>query len=73
MKNNKGIIVKYKNSEGRWQKAKVLYADQKPEFSNFQRVFVRLIDDDFEDKIIDGKKVIGVKHEAELKLIGFID
>jgi hypothetical protein len=72
-----GMIVEWENAEGEnpegKQKGIAYRSDQRPEFSNFKKVFIRLVNDDFTQKTKDGKKLIGLKHESQLKIIGYID
>lgn len=67
-----GMIVEYETPEGK-QKGIAYRVDQKPEFSNYKKVFLREVNDDFTPKMKDGKKVVSLKHESQLKIIGYID
>ena len=72
MRENSGRLVKYHTEDG-WQKGKVLYGDQVPAYSRHDKVFIRLINDDYSDKLDEnGKKVITLKHQSEVTTIGLL-
>ena len=71
---NKGLIVSYIDKGGKLQFALALYIDQKPQFANFGKVFLRLLDEEFNPmKSGEGKNLIAVKHKKELTQVGFQD
>lgn len=43
---SKGVIFKYIDRNGDVVKAVALHSDQKPEFSNYRKVFLRILNDD---------------------------
>ena len=69
-----GKLYQYTTKQGFVQNAKAFYAEQTPAFKNHNKVFLRLVNEDFSDKL-DGqdRKIIGVKHISEVTLIGFFD
>ena len=67
------MLVEYQNKKGVTQKAKLIYSEQTEVLQNYKKAYLRLLNDDFTDKIVDGKKVVGCKHVSELKTIGYID
>jgi len=74
MSKKSGIYVEYTTKKGTTQKGIVVYKDQKPEFSNYLKVFIRLCDEKFKPiKNEAGKALISIKHQTEVKVIGFID
>lgn len=71
---NKGVIFKYTDRNGNVVKAVALHSDQKPEFSNYRKVFLRILnDDDTFKKTEEGKDIIAVKNGSDLIQIGFWD
>lgn len=71
---NKGIIFEYKKRDGTTQNALALYSDQRPEFSKYGKVFLRLLDEEFNQKKDGaGKNLVGLKHKDDLKHLGFQD
>jgi hypothetical protein len=72
-KQGKGII--YDLGNGKYGLA--LYNDQKPAFTNYSKVFMKVYKDaqctipDIHP--VSGKKFVSVKHVSELKQIGFSD
>lgn len=68
----KGIVFEYETPDGT-QKAIAYHDEQKPEFANYKKVFLRLINDDFTSKMENGKRLISLKSETLLKIIGYID
>jgi hypothetical protein len=73
MKNN-GYIVEYTDKAGKVQKAKSLFTDQKPNFSDWNKCFLRLLNNDFTEQTDEnGKKLIAIKHISEVKIVGYIN
>jgi len=68
-----GIFVQYQNKDGDTQKAMAHYEDQKQEYAQVDKVYLRLINEDFSPKMNDGKKVIALKQRTDLKVIGYFD
>lgn len=71
---SKGVIFKYKDKNGEVVKAVALNEEQNSRFSDYGKVFLRILDDDYNfKKTEDGKKLIAVKNGNELIQIGFWD
>lgn len=71
---SKGVIFKYIDRNGDVVKAVALHSDQKPEFSNYRKVFLRILnDDDTFKKTKEGKNIIAVKNGSDLIQVGFLD
>lgn len=71
---SKGVIFKYTDRNGNVVKAVALYSDQKSEFSNYRKVFLRILnDDDTFKKTKEGKNIIAVKNGSDLIQVGFLD
>lgn len=71
---SKGVIFKYVNKAGETIKAVALNEDQSPAYSDFRKVFLRILNDDFTFKTTDeGKRIVAVKNGDELVPIGFWD
>jgi hypothetical protein len=72
-KQGRGII--YDLGKGKYGLA--LYTEQKPAFTNYSRVFMRVFKDpectipDIDP--VSGKKYVNLKHISQLKQIGFTD
>ena len=66
---SKGVIFKYIDRNGDVVKAVALHSDQKPEFSNYRKVFLRILNDDDTFK----KNIIAVKNGSDLIQVGFWD
>ncbi len=74
MSKQRGYYVEWTAADGHRQKGQVNYDEQKPEFKNFKKLFVRLVNDDFTPRLGDGgKKEIGVKNFTDCKIIGYFD
>ena len=71
---SKGVIFKYKDKDGVTVKAVALNDEQHSQFSAYGKVFLRVLDDDYNfKKTEDGKWIIAVKNGNELIQIGFWD
>lgn len=71
---SKGIIFKYKDKNGEIVKAVALNDEQNPTFLDYGKVFLRILDDDYNfKKTEEGKGIIAVKNGNELIQIGFWD
>jgi hypothetical protein len=74
MSRRPGYYVQYKDKAGNIQKAIAYKDEQSPEFVKVKKVFIRLIDDRFQFKTDEkGKKIVALKAETDLKIIGFTD
>lgn len=67
-----GIVFEYETPVGK-QKGIAYHDEQKPEYSDHDKVFLRLINDDFSSKHSNGKQIISLRNRTELKIIGYID
>lgn len=71
---SKGIIYKYVDKDGQTVRAVALNNEQHSQFSDYGKVFLRILDDDYDfKKTEDGKRIIAVKNYSDLKRIGFWD
>ena len=70
---NPATIVTYITKSGAEQKGLVYTSDQRAEYSTYGKVFIRLVNDDFSEKMEGKKKVIAIKNFCDLKVIGFQD
>lgn len=69
---SKGVIFKYKDKNGEVVKAVALNDEQHSQFYNHGKIFLRILDDDYNfKKTEDGKRIIAVKNGNELIQIGF--
>lgn len=69
---SKGAIFKYMDKNGVTVKAVALNDEQDSQFSDYGKVFLRLLDDDYSfKKTREGKGIIAVKNGDELIQIGF--
>lgn len=69
---SKGVIFKYMDKNGVTVKAVALNDEQDSQFSDYGKVFLRLLDDDYSfKKTREGKGIIAVKNGNELIQIGF--
>ena len=69
---SKGIIFKYMNEKWETVKAVAVNDEQKPCYSNYGKVFLRVVDDDYNfKKTEEGKGIIAVKNVSDLTQIGF--
>ena len=69
---SKGVIFKYMDKNGATVKAVALNDEQDSQFSDYGKVFLRLLDDDYSfKKTREGKGIIAVKNGDELIQIGF--
>lgn len=69
---SKGVIFKYVDKNGVMVKAVALSDEQHSHFSNYGKVFLRILDDDYNfKKMEDGKGIVAVKNGDELIQIGF--
>ena len=69
---SKGVIFKYMDKNGVTVKAVALNDEQDSQFSDYGKVFLRLLDDDYSfKKTREGKGSIAVKNGDELIQIGF--
>lgn len=73
---NPGKVISYINKEGEQQKSIAFDEDQRPSFYEFNRIFVKLINDDFSPKLDEnGKRLCALinTNETNYKVIGFVD
>lgn len=71
---SKGIIFEYVDKNGIMVKAVALHDEQKPCYSNYRKVFLRILNDDYTfKKTEEGKGTIAVKNSNELTQTGFLD
>ena len=71
---SKGIIFKYKDKNGAIVKAVALNDEQHSNFSNYGKVFLRILNDDYTfKKTEEGKGIIALKNGNELIQTGFWD
>lgn len=69
---SKGVIFKYMDKNGVTVKAVALNDEQDSQFSDYGKMFLRLLDDDYSfKKTREGKGIIAVKNGDELIQIGF--
>ena len=69
---SKSVIFKYMDKNGVTVKAVALNDEQDSQFSDYGKVFLRLLDDDYSfKKTREGKGIIAVKNGDELIPIGF--
>lgn len=69
---SKSVIFKYMDKNGVTVKAVALNDEQDSQFSDYGKVFLRLLDDDYSfKKTREGKGIIAVKNGDELIQIGF--
>ena len=69
---SKGVTFKYMDKNGVTVKAVALNDEQDSQFSDYGKVFLRLLDDDYSfKKTREGKGIIAVKNGDELIQIGF--
>lgn len=69
---SKGVIFKYMDKNGVTVKSVALNDEQDSQFSDYGKVFLRLLDDDYSfKKTREGKGIIAVKNGDELIQIGF--
>ena len=69
---SKGVIFKYMDKNRVTVKAVALNDEQDSQFSDYGKVFLRLLDDDYSfKKTREGKGIIAVKNGDELIQIGF--
>jgi hypothetical protein len=68
---SKGIIYKYTDNEGETVKAVALNDEQSFHFSDYRKVFLRILNDDYDfKKTSEGKNIIAVKNHSDLTRIG---
>lgn len=71
---SKEVIFKYKSKDGEVVKAVALNDEQHSQFSDYGKVFLRILNDDYTfKKTEEGKGIIAVKNGNELIQIGFWD
>ena len=71
---SKGVIYRYVDKNGVTVKAVALNNEQHSQFSDYGKVFLRILNDDYTfKKTEEGKGVIAVKNGDELIQIGFWD
>ena len=71
---SKGIIFQYENKNGEIVKAVALNDEQHSEFSDYGKIFLRILNDDYTfKKTEEGKGIIALKNSNELIQIGFWD
>jgi hypothetical protein len=74
MKKNSGFIYQWTDKNGNIQIGIAYHIEQKPAFSNYKKVFLRMVDPLFQPLLdANGKKLIALKHITELTMIGCID
>lgn len=70
----RGTIFQYTDKKGKIIKGFAYREDQNQIFQQYNKVFLRLVNDDFSlKKTEDNKEIIAIKSHCELTLIGFID
>ena len=70
----KGIIFEYKDKNGEVVKAVALNNEQHSQFSDYWKVFLRILNDDYTfKKTEEGKGIIALKNGNELIQTGFWD
>ena len=71
---SKGVIFKYVDKNGVTVNAVALNDEQHSQFYNYGKMFLRILDDDYNfKKTEEGKGIIAVKNGDELIQIGFWD
>lgn len=71
---NPGKIVKYTTLKGETMLAIAYDKEQTSAFSKYGKVVLHLINEDYTlKKDENGKKLISLKHQSELTIIGFVD
>lgn len=71
---SKGIIYKYTDKEGETVRAVALNDEQHSQFSDYGKVFLRVLNDDYDfKKTGEGKNIIAVKNQSNLIRIGYWD
>lgn len=70
---NPAQIVTFESKDKTIQKALIYQSDQRKSYSNYRKIFIRLVNEDFTPKTIKGKEVIALKDAADLTIIGFQD
>lgn len=71
---DKGIIYKYINKEGETVRAVALYDEQKSCYSDCGKVFLRVLNNDYDfKKTEEGKNIVTVKNHSDLIRIGHWD
>jgi hypothetical protein len=69
-----GTIFKYTDKEGKEVKAVAFNDEQTPAFSDYGKVFLHVLNEDYAFKTNkEGKKIIAVKDASCLTQIGFWD
>lgn len=68
---SKGIICKYTDNERETVKAVAFNDEQSSHFSDYGKVFLRILNDDYDfKKTSEGKNIIAVKDHSDLTSIG---
>lgn len=71
---SKGIIYKYIDKKGETVRAVALNDEQHSQFSDYGKVFLRVLNDDYDfKKNGEGKNIIAVKNHLDLVRIGYFD
>ncbi len=74
MPKNPGYILSYIDKFEHKQYGIAYYNEQTGDFKNYDRVFIRLLNEDLKPKLNEkGKQLITVKHASEITTIGFVD
>ncbi len=74
MVKNPGYIVEYTKKNGELQKGFVYHEDQVGSFTNFKKVLIKLCNDDYTPKRDhEGRQLVTVMHQDEIKKIGYTD
>lgn len=70
----KGIVYKYIDKEGETVRAVALNDEQYSQFSDYGKVFLRVLNDVYDfKKTREGKNIIAVKNQSDLIRIGHWD
>ena len=71
---SKGIIYKYRDKGRKTVRAVALNDEQYSQFSDHGKVFLRVLNDDYDfKKTGEGKNIVAVKNQSDLTKIGHWD
>ena len=73
MKETAGRVGYYIDKDGKRQYCIARNVEQTPEFSKYNHVFLRLVDENYRAVMLNNKQVISVKIKSEVNFIGFTD
>lgn len=68
-----GYLAYYLTKEGERQNCMVLYNDQRKEFSDYDKVLYKKVDEKFIPLKENGKQVVGLIRVEKLTIIGYIN